>query len=92
MYIHLCVCVNMSYRFKDLRRSCHWQGRFVAESRFSSTQEVNALQEALADQKKMLEERTLSVDVVAIADGRTKHAIYDNYQLEPHKAVAEVSK
>ena len=83
----------MSYRFKDMRRSCHWQGHFVAESnRFSSTQEVNALQEALADQKKMLEERTLSVDVVAIADGRTKHAIYDNYQLEPHKAVAEVSK
>ena len=39
-------------------------------------QEVNAMQLALADQKKMLEECTLSVDVVAIADGRTKHVIH----------------
>lgn len=34
------------------------------------------MQLALADQKKMLEECTLSADVVAIADGRTKHVIH----------------
>lgn len=36
------------------------------------------MQLALADQKKMLEECTLSADVVAIADGRTKH-VYNTH-------------
>jgi hypothetical protein len=50
-------------------------------------QEVNAMQLALADQKKMLEECTLSADVVAIADGRTKH-VYNTHMCGKKKLLA----